>query len=29
VHLVDFNQDCDANVWRRNVFDTANQACIE
>jgi parallel beta-helix repeat protein len=28
VHLVDFNEDCDGNVWRRNVFETANQACI-
>ena len=28
-HLVDFNEDCDANQWHRNTFDTANQSCIE
>ncbi len=28
-HLVDFNQECDANVWKKNVFATRNQTCIE
>jgi len=28
-HLVDFNENCDANTWRKNTFETANQACID
>src|SRR5262245_39508932 len=28
-HLVDFNESCDANTWRKNSFETANQACID
>lgn len=26
--LVDFNSNCDSNVWRGNDFGTANQSCI-
>jgi hypothetical protein len=29
VDLVDFNEECAGNVWRRNVFEFANQACIQ